>query len=177
MIFAMLVVLPLTRVFFPSETFAFLVVLGIAIWVVTSGLRFLVVRYFPKIKRWLTPVILIISASCGVYVASFFMPEWVVGRFEFGLFVAYVLSGFLAIALRLAFLKSKEMSKWEPSAVHPSFSIHWMLKPPKSQHVQPQQKVRPLVNEGPYFWAVPVGAVGSPQDCLLPNPSTNKPSQ
>ena len=30
---------------------------------------------------------------------------------------------------------------------------------------------------GDHSVAVPVGAVGSPQDCLLPNPSTNKPSQ
>jgi signal transduction histidine kinase len=39
------------------------------------------------------------------------MPVWMDGRFEFGLFTAYVLSGFLAIGLRLGLRKSKETSE------------------------------------------------------------------
>jgi signal transduction histidine kinase len=39
------------------------------------------------------------------------MPAWMAGRFEFGLFATYVLSGFLAIGLRLALRKSKETSE------------------------------------------------------------------
>lgn len=109
-IFAMWILLPLTRVFPFIETVGFLALLATAMWGVTSALRFLVLQYLPVAQRWLAPVILIISASFGVYVASFFMPAWIVGIYELGLFAAYVLSGFLAIALRLAFLKSKEMA-------------------------------------------------------------------
>lgn len=109
-IFAMWIVLPLTRVFPFIETLGFLSFLAAVIWLVTSVLRFLVLRYLPVTQRWLAPVILILSASFGVYVASFFMPAWIVGIYELGLFAAYVLSGFLAIALGLAFSKSKEMS-------------------------------------------------------------------
>jgi len=110
MIFAMWIALPLTRVFPFIETIGFLTLLATGMWLLTTVLRFLVLRYLPKAQHWLAPVILILSASFGVYVASFFMPEWIVGFYELGLFAAYVLSGFLAIALRLAYLKSKEMA-------------------------------------------------------------------
>jgi hypothetical protein len=107
-IFALWILLPMTRVFPVPEALGIVIILSLALWVLTRGLQLIAGRYFSKKRNYLSPLILVLSSLLGVALVSFVMPVWMAGRFEFGLFTAYVLSGFLAISLRLALRKSKE---------------------------------------------------------------------
>jgi signal transduction histidine kinase len=109
-IFTLWVMLPMTRVFPIAEALGVLALLAVALWVVTKALQLLAGRVFATKRNFFAPVFLVLSSLLGVSLASIFMPAWMTGRFELGLFASYVLSGFLAAGLRLAFRESRKMS-------------------------------------------------------------------
>jgi signal transduction histidine kinase len=110
-IFALWISLPMTRVFPIPEALGVVIILSSALLLLTRGLQQIAGCYFSKKRNFFSPLILVLSSLLGVAIASIAMPEWMDGRFEFGLFTAYVLSGFLAIGLRLGLRKSKETSE------------------------------------------------------------------
>jgi hypothetical protein len=109
-IFALWIFLPITRVFSIPEAVGLVIILSLAIWLPTRGLQLIAGRYFSTNRNYFSPLILILSSLLGVAIANSAMPDGMAGRFEFGLFAAYVLSGFLAIGLGLALRKSREIS-------------------------------------------------------------------
>jgi signal transduction histidine kinase len=123
-IFALWVMLPMTRVLPVSEASGLVALLAVALWMVTRGLQLIVVKYFGSKRNWLAPVILVLSSLLGVSLAGIFMPAWMTGRFELGLFASYVISGFLAAGLRLAFRESRKVSHVIAKA---NTDLDWML--------------------------------------------------
>ena len=110
-IFALWISLPMIRVFPIPEALGVVIILSLALLLLTRGLQLMSGRLFSKKSNYFSPLILVLSSLLGVALVSFVMPVWMDGRFEFGLFTAYVLSGFLAIGLRLGLRKSKETSE------------------------------------------------------------------
>ena len=110
-IFALWISLPMTRVFPIPEALGVVIILSSALLLLTRGLQLIAGRYFSKKRNYFSPLILVLSSLLGVALVSFVMPVWMDGRFEFGLFTAYVISGFISIGLRLALRKSKETSE------------------------------------------------------------------
>jgi hypothetical protein len=123
-IFALWVMLPMTRVLPVSEALGLVALLAVALWIVTRGLQLIVVKYFGSKRNWLASVILVLSSLLGVSLAGIFMPWWMTGRFELGLFASYVISGFLAAGLRLAFRESRKVSHVIAKA---NTDLDWML--------------------------------------------------
>jgi signal transduction histidine kinase len=123
-LFALWVMLPMTRVLPVSEALGLVALLAVTMWVLTSGIQFIAARCLAGKRNFLAPVVLALSSLLGVALAGIFMPAWMTGRFELGLFASYMISGFLAAGVRLAFRESRKVSQVIAQA---NTDLDWML--------------------------------------------------
>jgi signal transduction histidine kinase len=123
-LFALWVMLPMTRVLPVSEALGLVALLAVTMWVLTSGIQFIAARCLAGKRNFLAPVVLALSSLLGVALAGIFMPAWMTGRFELGLFASSMISGFLAAGVRLAFRESRKVSQVIAQA---NTDLDWML--------------------------------------------------